>query len=327
MAEYASWCVALAMVVAGCSRESRAHAKSAPEPAPVATTGTADDSVPVHATFENVHLHVGYGAVLEVRHLEGALLTTDANRPPVFDDQRSFALRVDSGQMAMTPASLTALLNGHVLAFEGSPMSDVEVSIEGNHLKQSGTLHKGVPIPFSIVAEISATPDGRVRLHPIKVKAAGIPSGGLMKAFGLQLDDLVKSNRAHGIEIVGDDLLLSPDRLLPAPALKGHLTGIRIEGDRIVQEFGHPTRSVTKKGRSGNYMHYRGGTLRFGKLTMSDTDMQLIDADPRDPFDFSPAEYVRQLVAGYSKNTPEGGLRVYMPDYNEASKADLKPPR
>ena len=319
----------MAIVAAGCARESRPPADSAPAPAPapVATTGTADNRTPVHVRFENVHLHVGYGAVLEVRHLEGALLSTNADRPPIFDDQRSFSLRVDTGQIAMTPASLTALLNGHVLAFEGSPMSDVEVSIEGGYLKQSGTLHKGVPIPFSMLAEISATSDGRVRLHPVKTKAAGIPSDGLMKAFGLELDDLVKSNRAHGIEIADDDLLLSPDRLLPAPALKGHLTTIRIEGDRIVQEFGQPARGVTRKARAGNYMQYRGGTLRFGKLTMSDTDMQLIDADPHDAFDFSPAQYVRQLVAGYSKNTPEGGLRVYMPDYNEASKADLKPAR
>ena len=74
-------------------------------------------------------------------------------------------------------------------------------------------------------------------------------------------------------------------------------------------------------------MQYRGGVLRFGKLTMTGTDMDLIDADPRDPFDFDPARYIRQLVAGYSKNTPDGGLRVYMPDYNEVSGTDLRPPR
>jgi hypothetical protein len=53
----------------------------------------------------------------------------------------------------------------------------------------------------------------------------------------------------------------------------------------------------------------------------------LIDADPSDPFDFSPPEYVKQLVAGYSKNTPSGGLRVFMPDFDEAGRADLRPTR
>jgi hypothetical protein len=60
--------------------------------------------------------------------------------------------------------------------------------------------------------------------------------------------------------------------------------------------------------------------LRFGKLTMTDADMELIDADPADPFDFFPARYTEQLVAGYSKNTRQGGLKVYMPDFNDTRK-------
>ena len=64
-------------------------------------------------------------------------------------------------------------------------------------------------------------------------------------------------------------------------------------------------------------MYYRGGSLKFGKLTMEDTDLLLVDANQKNPFDFSPAEYNRQLVAGYSKNTPSHGLIVYMPDLSD----------
>ena len=63
-------------------------------------------------------------------------------------------------------------------------------------------------------------------------------------------------------------------------------------------------------------MYDRGGVLRFGKLTMTDTDMELIDQDTADPFDFFQDRYKDQLVAGYSKNTPEQGLKVFMPDYH-----------
>ena len=31
---------------------------------------------------------------------------------------------------------------------------------------------------------------------------------------------------------------------------------------------------------------------------MSDADLQLVDADPADPFDFYPNKYLAQLVAG-----------------------------
>jgi len=62
-------------------------------------------------------------------------------------------------------------------------------------------------------------------------------------------------------------------------------------------------------------MYFRGGTIRFGKLTMSNADMQIVDSHPTDVFDFSIAHYNRQLVAGYSKNIPRHGLVVFMPDY------------
>ena len=67
-------------------------------------------------------------------------------------------------------------------------------------------------------------------------------------------------------------------------------------------------------------MTYRGGRLRFGKLTMNDTDMQLIDMNPQDPFDFYLEHYKEQLVAGYTKTTPAFGLRVFMPDYDKLKK-------
>jgi hypothetical protein len=67
-------------------------------------------------------------------------------------------------------------------------------------------------------------------------------------------------------------------------------------------------------------MAYRDNELRFGKLTMHDTDMILIDMDPQDPFDFYLDYYKDQLVAGYSKTTTTFGLRVYMRDYNKLRK-------
>jgi hypothetical protein len=292
--------------------------------------GAARPDRSVAVAFRNVHLRMGEGIILEVRHLEGALVSTKSGQPPVFDDQRSFTLRVDSGEIAMTPASLTRLLNEHVFAYEGSPLSNLEVSIEDGRIKQKGTLHKGVRVPFTVVADISATADGRIRLHPTDVKTAGIPSEGLMKMFGVELEDLVKSNRSHGVQIVDDDFLLDPGRLLPEPGLAGRLTAVTLERDRIVERFGPGTRGRLAHDadrRARNYMYYRGNQLRFGKLTMSDTDMQLIDADPSDPFDFCPAQYVKQLVAGYSKNTASGALRVYMPDFEQAAAADLRPTR
>ena len=69
-------------------------------------------------------------------------------------------------------------------------------------------------------------------------------------------------------------------------------------------------------------MFYRGRVLRFGKLTMEDADLQIVDADPDDPFDFSLAHLNQQLVAGSSRNQKDFGLVTTMPDYGDMLKKE-----
>lgn len=306
------------MLPIACGRTPPATGESAADGAAAAApAGASSTNGPVHVDFSNAHLRVAPGVVLEVRQLRGELRSRAPDEPPVFDDPRSFVLHVTHGEVAMTPESLSNLLNDRVFAYPGAPLSDIEVSIEDGRLKQKGTLHKGIPLPFSTDAEVSVTEDGRVRLHPKSIKAIGLPVAGLMKLIHLELDDLVDAEGAPAIAIQDNDFILDAERLLDAPQIRGRLTAIRLEAGRIVQVFGKGALAAEPPadGAQRNYMYFRGNTLRFGKLTMHDTDMQLIDDDPSDPFDFYPDRYVVQLTAGYSKNRADGALRVFMPDF------------
>lgn len=272
----------------------------------------------VSARMRNVALHVGNGVELQVLDLAGHLLSTSAG-PPVFDNVSSYVVAIDAARVAMSPESLTNLMNNHVFAVEHSPIKDVKIGIEGNELTQSGTLKKGIPVPFSMHATIEATPDGRIRLHPTSLKAAGFVSKRVLDFFGLELENLVKTTHLTGVAVDGDDLLLEPAQLIPPPRIRGRLTRAWIENGLVMQQFGGavPRTAIAPAGRRNNYMYYRRGTLRFGKLTMRDADLLLVDSDPKDAFDFSPKEYNAQLIAGYSKNTPAKGLIVYMPDFGD----------
>jgi hypothetical protein len=64
-------------------------------------------------------------------------------------------------------------------------------------------------------------------------------------------------------------------------------------------------------------MSWPGGQLSFGKLPVPDPDLELVDDDPGDPFDFAVDPWNDQLVAGYSKTTADRGLRAHMPDFND----------
>ena len=279
----------------------------------------------VEAEMQNVLYHVDDRVVLRIAHLRGALEPTTRGAPPWFDDPKSFSLAIDSGEVAIDPLSLSTLLNRYVFNYDGSPISGIKVTVEKGQLKQTGTLHKGVSLPFTIRAELSATPDGRLRLHPTSVKVGGISVKGLMHTFGLEMENLVKVRPGTGVEVVKDDFLLSPAGMLPPPTIKGLVTAVRLDGDEIVQTMGGSKREGSHERlrpsdpKATNFMFYRGKVLRFGKLTMEDADLQIVDADPKDPFDFSLAHLNEQLVAGESHNQPDYGLVTVMPDY-----ADLK---
>ena len=276
---------------------------------------------PVQVQMRNIALHVDATTIVNIVHLRGELVSTSSARPPVFDDRNSFKVRVDSAEISLDAKALTQLLNRYTFAYEGSPLRDVEVTTAERALKVSGELRKGVPVPFSMTADPSVA-GGQLKLHPTKIKTLGIPTQRLMALFGLELDNLLKLREDRGARIDGDDLLLNPGALLPPPAIEGRLQSVQVEGDRIVQRYG-PGRLAALKPpdpSAPNYMYYSGGVLKFGKLTMTDTDMQLIDENPRDPFDFFQERYNDQLVAGYSKNTSQLGLKVYMPDYHKVAR-------
>lgn len=268
----------------------------------------------------NVNLHLDPVLILRIRYLEGQFLPTRKGRPPTFDDKLSYIVAIDSAEVGVSMASMTHAMNTYVFNEPDAPLKNLTLSAEGSEIKQTGTLKKGPGIPFEMVGTMSATPDGKIRIHSTKVKAAHLPVGGLMKLFGLDMAKLINTRNTKGITVDDNDLILDPTLMLPPPRMRGRISSVRIEGDEIVQTFGQQKKGWKPQMPHANYMAYRGGVLRFGKLTMTDTDMRLIDADPTDPFDFFPDHYNEHLVAGYSKTTASGGLLVYMPDYSKIAK-------
>lgn len=282
----------------------------------------------VHTEMRGVNLQIDSSAGMEVRHLRGALEPTHKGTPPWFDDPNTFVIRIDDAEIAVSPASLAAMMNHYVFASKDAPVKDVEIEIKDGHLVQHATLKKKIPIRTTMEGEISVTPEGDLRLHPVKIKAGKLPVKGLLDLFDVELSELMKSQEERGLRIVDNDFILDPEKMLPPPRIHGRVTAVRIVGDRLVQTFGGESKGKKLSPSfpdAEHYMFYQDGELSFGKNTMHDADLQIIDADPKDPFNFFLAQYNRQLVAGYSRTMPDKGLAVYMPDSEEAGKGQLKP--
>jgi hypothetical protein len=276
----------------------------------------------VGVDMRNVDLHMTADVTLRVRSLRGRFIPTRAGGVANLDDSDSYVVAVDAGETAIGEASLNALMNEHVFARGAGhgkpPIKDLEIKVEDGVLKQKGKLDKKIDIPFSVKGAVEATQDGKIRIHSKSIKSLGLPVKGLMKVLGIEMDDMLKVEPGHGLTVDDNDFIIDPQTMLPPPHLRGRVTAVRIEGNEIVQVFGDgPAARPAARGRARNHIYWSGGSLRFGKLTMRDTDLELIDQDQSDPFDFSVARYNDMLVAGYSKNTPRLGLKTYMPDYDD----------
>lgn len=280
------------------------------------------------AQFRNVDFDIGRGISLDITRLRGELRSKQQGSPIEFDDKTSFVIHIASAEVGLTMQSLDSLMNGYVFAYGGAPLRHLKFSTDSGKLVQEGTLHKVVNIPFRITAVMSMTPEGLIRVHPVQIKIFSVNGRGLMKALGITLQSLLDLSHAHGVSVQGNDLLLDPQQLLPPPAIEGRVTAVRVDSNEVVQVFGDSSEATPRPlhppETARNYMYFRGGTLHFGKLFMVDADMEIIDLDPANVFQFSIDRYNTQLVAGYSKNTASQGLVVFMPDLATAQREQTK---
>ncbi|HMG12086.1 MAG TPA: hypothetical protein VK571_02840 [Gemmatimonadaceae bacterium] len=282
-------------------------ALASPSPA-----GSADSTTQV--AMRKVNFYIIPNAALRIRMLRGTMRSLQGG-PVLFDDKNAFVIGLDYAEIGLNGNDLTTLMNNHIFAYPGAPLKRLKIRTSGSQVVQSGIMHKILDIPFEITADLSVTPAGLIRLHPVKTRILGVNGDDLMKAFGLSLEKILDLSKAKGVTVKGNDLFLDPIKILPPPAIEGHATAIRIDGDELVQTFGSIGAKpplVPPDTSSGAYMYYRGGTLRFGKLLMLDADMEIVDLRPTGFFSFSLDQYQKQLVAGYERTLANGGLLVYM---------------
>jgi hypothetical protein len=271
----------------------------------------------VRAEMRNVMYHFTDSISVHIGHLDGELVPVGKPGLPVFEDANSFAIDIRSAEISITTDALANALNQYAFAASDAPIKDIRVSAQGGKLKIKGRMHSKGDLPFESEGSLSVTPDGEIRVHTEKVSAAHLPIKGLMDLLGTTIAEMIDTRKVRGIRAEKDDLILTPSEAFPPPHIQGRLNSIAIRGNEIVQQYGRSASPSMKI--SENYMAYRGAQLRFGKLTMIDTDLTLIDMDPQDPFDFYLDHYQDQLVAGYTKSTPSFGLRSYFRDYNKLS--------
>jgi hypothetical protein len=324
--------MALSVAMAGAQEppapQKRQLQKRSPEKETAEKQTAEKKDLSVRTQMRNVKFRFADNVSVQIKSLAGALVPVGEHEMPVMDDKNSFKIHIDAADILIYPSDLANVLNSYVFARPKSPVSGVSISIDKGQLKIKGKLRDKGNIPFETIGTLSTTADGRVRLHGEKIKALHVPVKGLMEAFGIETDDLIKNGKIPGVFTEENDLILDLQQVLPAPHIEGGVTDIRIKENAIATAFGKTTaKATTNAPASGNFISYQGNRMAFGTLRMDNVDMIMLDLNPADPLDVFLEHYREQLAAGYTKISASFQLRAYMKDYGKLNREASPQPR
>jgi hypothetical protein len=277
--------------------------------------GVSSDLASTNVYAHNLMLRKGPSFRVYVRWLHGQMARARRNINPTFDDPESFFLDIKTGVLRANIGDINNYLNTNGLA--NSPLKNVTLSGDGNRIKLRGTLHKVIPLPIELDGTITAVPDNRIQMHVNKIDVLKIPFKALLGGFHVTISDLFHPQGMPGIEVSGNDIFFDTQKLLPPPHIRGHLTTVRVVNPDLEEVYGDAQEDVERVEQWRNFLRLRGGTIDFGKLTMHQVDLIMIDISKDAWFDLDLANYQDQLVNGYTRMTPQAGLQIFMPDRRE----------
>jgi len=299
----------------------------ASQPAAPASTGTSPSGATIAATPEsaptavyvhNLMLRKGPDFRIYVPWLRGNMVRTRRDVNPTFDDPESFFLEIKTGVIRANIGDIGNFLN--VGGVADSPLRNITLLADDDHIKLKGTLHKLISMPVELLGSVAATPDNRIQVHVTKLSILKIPLKGLLGGFQISVSDLFHPKGIPGIEISGNDIFFDTLKLLPPPHIHGQLTKVRVVTPDIEEVYGNAEEAVTRVEQWRNFLRLNDGTIDFGKLTMHHADLTMVDLSNDAWFDLDLNNYQNQLVNGYTRMTPEAGLQIFMPDLDNLPK-------
>lgn len=317
--------IAVVRLVLNASPRPRADGDAATA-APGSTGAPASNIDIVHLQVEHTLFHPMDNVVLQVERLNGRMIGQPGELITL-DDRKSFSVQIDQAVTRLSARDLSALINSYLLRRADSAVRHVDISFDGQQVVIKGKVHKLVTLPFEGHGELSPTPDGELRMHMEEFRVAGLVSKDFLAFFGIHLDDVAQPQHKSSFRVEGQDFITSLNELFPAPHVYGRLTRVHVDGQDLVQVIGveaaPPAIKAIPKAlpEPANYIYFTGGRMKFGRMTMENVDLKLVDKETEDAFDFSLDHYEQQIQAGYVKVLPSLGVVVYAESWDTLAAA------
>ena len=273
------------------------------------------DTTPTKVYAHNLLLHKGPNFRIYVIWINGHMVRTHPHINPSFDEAESFLLEIERGVIRANIGDIASFLNTSMP--KDAPLKNISIQPDGENLKLHGTVHKMFTMPVEVNGTLTPAPEGQLRFHVNKLNVLKVPLKGLLGGFHIELADLAQVKDIPGIRVAGNDIFFDTRRLLPPPHIHGLITAVHVRPPDVEIVYGAAPQDENQLAQWHNFLRLQGGTLDFGKLTMRNVDLTMIDASKDAWFDLDLVNYQAQLVHGYTRMTAQAGLEIYMPDLDE----------
>lgn len=251
-----------------------------------------------------------------VTRLSGTAIPTKPGKLIDMDDVTSYAVRVRRAEMIMPAATMQALMNQYILPSADTAIKRVSISFGNGTIEMRGTMRKlGVPIGFTATAVASPTPQGEMRITVVRMKTAGFIPKSVMDVLGLKMSKVAQPDNRRVFRIIGDTMIMPVSSMFPPPKFIGPLRSVRVTPKGMYSVVSSGSFDPPSGLGAEPYIHMRGGRVNFARLTMSPTDLTMVPKARSTALGFSPRNYYRQLVAGYTTSRPDYGLTGHVADY------------
>ncbi|WP_083294622.1 hypothetical protein [Burkholderia plantarii] len=254
-----------------------------------------------------------------VHQLSATLVPARAGAPVVFDDPSSFGIDVHRGIVTLDDAKLTAVFDRYLFGYRNAPLRRLRVSAGDGEIHLTGEMQRGGWVPFALTGKLSVRGGSELVFHPTAIRVQGLDANPVMRAANVRMSDLLRIDTPIA-KLVGDDLVMQVDRLMPPPRLKLTVVALRITPAGLDLAFDDGTQAgfAMPDGAPRQAMLIRGGDVKFMRSMPMNADI-LIGPAPAAPdgapFVFDLYHYREQVSAGYFNFAPSGAMTIRIPSY------------
>lgn len=269
------------------------------------TSGTTGVSL----LARNVDFSFVDGIGFFIQNLTASFEPLNPAEPVNLDDPRQFIIRVHSGSVIVTGNSLTHLFNQHILDYWPRPLNNMTVTTENNALIARGGLRiwNWVPpigwLPAYLKGGIVLNQQNQMVYMPYDVRALGIPVKGLFDLLGIRLSHLITIHR-HGVNLIGNALILDHRCAFPPPALEGTITSLYLDPAGLHLNFGEfNSAQFTPPALAQNsYLWLQSGDVKLYDTVVTNANILIKDNDPRGCLHFNLYDY-REFIGRKNRVT------------------------